>query len=249
MAKQGGIIPFVGTLGGINFYYLNGKPVARKAGGGFNGKAIKNKASMQRVRENSSEFGNCSRVNKVFREALRPFYKAYKFTFFHSRLMGLFTKLKDLDTINKRGERSVGQGVVHAEGLPLLKRFDYTPDCDVHRVLPFDYAVNANTFELTISEFNINRVGFISGATHIGLTYGVLDFNFDSLDYEMHLAPILILNKDFATASVTLMPDTLPSGVGNVLCVLGVRFYQEVDGELYLLNAKEGVGIEVLECF
>jgi len=54
---------------------------------------------MQRVREKAIEFGHCSVVNKVFRSALVPFYKGYKFTHFHSRLMGLFTRLKVLDTI------------------------------------------------------------------------------------------------------------------------------------------------------
>ncbi|WP_191860995.1 hypothetical protein [Hanstruepera ponticola] len=249
MAKQQGIIPLVGTLGGINFYYLNGKPVARKAGGGFNGKAIKSHASMQRVRENSSEFGHCSAVNKAFRTALRPFYNNYKFTFFHSRLMGLFTQLKDLDTINKRGERCVGNGVAQSNGLALFKRFDYTPDCDVRGVLPFKYTVDASTFELTISEFDITRVGFISGATHIGLTYGVLDMDFDTLDYDLHLADSLILDLDFMGTTVSLVPNSMPVSSGTFLAVLGVRFYQEVDGVLYVLNAKDGVGIRVLECF
>jgi len=78
MAKQKGMIPLVGTIGGINFYYLNGKPVARAAGGGFNGKAIKTKSRMQRVLENASEFGHCSKVNKAFRMALRPFYAGHR---------------------------------------------------------------------------------------------------------------------------------------------------------------------------
>ncbi|WP_458626754.1 hypothetical protein [Winogradskyella sp. PC D3.3] len=77
MAQQTGIIPLVGTLNGINFYYLNGKPIARKAGGGFTRKAIKRKASMQRVCENANEFEHCSAVNKAFRLALTPFYKGY----------------------------------------------------------------------------------------------------------------------------------------------------------------------------
>lgn len=81
VAKQTGIIPLVGALNGINFYYLNGKAIARKAGGGFNGKAIKTKVSMQRVRENASEFGLCSDVNKAFRTALMPFYKRLVYSF------------------------------------------------------------------------------------------------------------------------------------------------------------------------
>ncbi len=248
MAKQKGIIPLVGTLGGINFYYLNGKAIARKAGGGFNGNAIKTKASMQRVRENGSEFGHCSKVNKVFRTALLPFYKGYTFTYFHSRLMGLFTQLKALDVTSKRGERRVANGVTNAVGLPLLKRYAYTPDCDVRTILPFDYRIAEGSYALTISGFDIKRVGFAEGATHIGLTYGVLNFNFDTLHHDLQLAPPLVLDQSFAGNVVSLVPMNLPEGNGTVLCVLGIRFYQAVDGALYVLNASDSIGLTVLKC-
>jgi hypothetical protein len=246
MAKQAGILPFVGTIGGINFYYLNGKPIARKAGGGFNGKAIKSKGSMQRVRENSNEFGDCSRVNKAFREALRPFYKKHTFTHLHSRLMGLFSRLKNLDLVSKRGERLVANGVASADGLSMLQRFEYTPDCHVKSVLPFNYAVAAGSYALTISGVDITQVGFINGATHIELTYGVLDFDFNSLEFDLHLATSLVLDKEFLGASVVLTPIVPVHTSGTRLSVLGVRFYQEVDGALYILNAKDGVGFVLL---
>ena len=242
MAKQKGMIPLVGTLGGINFYYLNGKPVARVAGGGFNGKAIKTKASMRRVRENGSEFGHCSRVNKAFRLALRPFYKGHTFTHFHSRLMGLFTALKDLDAVHERGKRMVYEGAATAAGASLLKGYDYTPACDVRAVLPFGLTVDSGTMGLTLSEIDIKQVKFITGATHVELIYGVLDFDFETLAYDLHLAPVVVLDKGYAGGSIDMLPDTLPSGIGSLFPVLGVRFYQEVDGVLYLLNAKNGVG-------
>lgn len=246
MAKQKGILPLVGTLGGVNFYYLNGKPVARKSGGGFNGKAIKTKASMQRVRENGREFGHCSGVNKVFRQALRPFYIGYTFTHFHSRLMGLFTTLKDLDLIHERGNRVVAMGLNTAEGAFVLKQFHYTPDCDVRQVLPFNFAVAANTFALSISEFDGKRVKFIAGATHIKLMYGVLDFNFDTLAFDLHLATPVVLDKDANISNVLLTPNSLPLGIGTPLSVLGVRFYQAIDGVLYDLQAKNALGFVVV---
>ncbi|REE25708.1 hypothetical protein DFQ09_102299 [Winogradskyella pacifica] len=248
MAQQTGIIPLVGTLNGINFYYLNGKPIARKAGGGFTKKAIKSKASMQRVRENANEFGHCSAVNKAFRSALYPFYKGHKFTHFHSRLMGLFTRLKALDTTHKRGERCVANGIGQVHGLQLLEQFSYTPACAVRQVLPFELEVSSSDFALTLTDFDIAQVGFADGATHIALTYGVLDFDFDRLNYDLHLAPALVLDRSYAGSTVTLEPDTLPNGLGTALCVLGVRFYQEVAGALYVLNAKDSVGITVLKC-
>jgi hypothetical protein len=70
MAKQKSIIPLSGTLDGINFYIRKGTAVARKAGGGFNGKAIKNSPKMARVKENNTEFGHYSFVEKVFKDSL-----------------------------------------------------------------------------------------------------------------------------------------------------------------------------------
>jgi hypothetical protein len=179
--------------------------------------------------------------------ALRPFYKGFKFTYFHSRLMTLFTQLKDLDAVHERGNRVVFKGVSTAEGISILKKFNYTPDCDVRRVLPFDFEIDSSTFELTISHFDIEKVGFIAGATHIEMNYGVLYFNFETLTYALHLATPLIVDKAFSDTTVILTPESLPVSSGTLLCVLGVRFYQEVDGALYALNAKEGVGFVVLD--
>lgn len=247
MAKQKGIIPLVGTIGGINFYYLYGKPVARKAGGGFNGNDVKTKKSMQRVRENGSEFGNCSRVNKMFRQALRPFYNKHKFTFFHSRLMTLFTGLKALDTENARGERRVDKGVATDAGKHLLRDFRYTPDCVIGQVLPFESTMDWTTHTFQFPKFSMDRVSFIAGATHMALQFGVLDFNFETMSYHLHMATPQMLPKDFVGMGLSMTPTTLPTGVGIQLAVLGIRYYQEVDGEMYLLHAQNGVGIAVVD--
>lgn len=246
MAKQKGIIPLVGTIGGINFYYLNGKPIARMAGGGFNAKAIKTKESMQRVRENGSEFGHCSRVNKVFRRALLPFYDNHKFTFFHSRLMTLFTGLKVLDAVNTRGQRRVAKGLDAVEGKRALMNFNYTPDCQPQLVLPFSYSMDWPTTTFSIPRFDIQPVRFISGATHIAIQFGVLDFNFETFAYQLHLASRLVLAKNDINTSLSLTPTSLPTGLGVQLAVLGIRYYQEIDGVMYLLNAQDGVGIGVV---
>lgn len=246
MAKQKGIIPLVGTIGGINFYYLYGKPVARKAGGGFNSTDIKTKKKMQRVRENGSEFGNCSRVNKLYRQALRPFYLNHKFPLFHSRLMTLFTGLKALDTENARGERRVFKGVATDAGKDLLRDFRYTPDCVIEQVLPFESTMDWSTHTFQFPKFSMEKVSFIAGATHVALQLGVLDFNFETMEYHLHLADLQMLPKDFTGTGLSMTPTTLPTGNGIQLVVLGIRYYQEVDGVMYLLHAQNGVGIAVV---
>lgn len=246
MAKQKGILLLAGTIGGINFYYLNGKPVARAAGGGFNGKAIRTKASMERVRENGSEFGHCSSVNKVFRQALLPIHNYHKFTFFHSRLMTLFTGLKDLDTVNERGKRHVAKGLETSAGKQMLMDFKYTPECLPLKVFPFSYSLDWNAPALIFPEVSANRALFIEGATHLSLQFGVLDFNFETLMYDMQLAPPVFLAKDFMETSLSLSPTNPSTTVGTQIAVLGIRYYQEIEGEMYVLNGKNSVGVSVL---
>jgi len=249
MARVKGIFPMVGTIGGVNFYYLEGKLTAREAGGGFNGHAIKTQANMQRVRENGSEFGHCSRVNKAFRVALINFYMGHKIFNFHSRLMTLFTGLKTLDTLNVRGSRKVAEGVATSEGQTLLRQFNYTPDCDVSRILPFDCQIDPATYPLTITGFDIKKVGFATGATHIELNYGVLDYDFGLTQPRLFMAPALVLNRSFADTTVVLVPSIASPALNTRLCILGVRYYQEANGALYPLNAAEAVGFKVLDVF
>ncbi|QDO94431.1 hypothetical protein FNB79_10805 [Formosa sediminum] len=246
MAKQKGILPIVGTIGGFNFYYLDGKPVVRVAGGGFNGEAIKTQARMQRVRENGSEFGHCSQVNKVFRQALYPFYAGHKFRAFHSRLMRLFTSLKALDTTSVRGERQVVVGVNTTAGTQLLCDFEYTPDCPLQTVFPVSLSMDWGTYTLTLTPVNASAIRFSPGATHMALQFGVLDFNFNTLDYQMYLADAVMLSKTSHTSTIHLTPNSIPHATATQLAICGVRFYQDVAGELVLLNGRETVGFGVV---
>lgn len=122
-----------------------------------------------------------------------------------------------------RGNLVVSSGVASVDGPYLLKKFVYTPDCRVRIVLPFNFDIDSVTYALTLRDDAMMQLWFISGVTHIGLTYGVFDFDFETLDYKLHLAAPLILDKTFATPTVTLVPDTLLTRDGTVLCVLGVR--------------------------
>ncbi len=121
MAKQIGLLPISGTLDGVNFYLRKGVPVARKAGGGFDSRKIKSSPTMKRVRENGSEFGHCSRVKKVFKDGLFPFFKNYKNGDLHSNMMQLFLAIKDLDLISERGKRNLYSGLQNPESKKLKR--------------------------------------------------------------------------------------------------------------------------------
>ena len=179
MAKQRGIVFLEGTMGGINFFYRKGVAVARTAGGGFTRAAIKKSPSMERVRENNSEFGACSLVNKLFKQSFRPFVLGYKDGGLHSSLMKLFLQIKDCDLVSIRGKRRVAQGMTTAIWKKHLQDFVFTPKRA--QLLPCHYAFDWDTLKFEVSGFDVSAVGFPKEAHYMELLFGVVRFDFDTL--------------------------------------------------------------------
>ena len=246
MARQKGLFKVTGTLGDVNFYVVKGVGYARKAGGGFNGKAIRTQPNMIRVRENASEFGHCSKTKKQFRLALLPLFDPPKSSTLHRRLMGLFTQLKDLDATSQRGQRRVAHGITTAKGKQLLKDFVFVPECKATAFVPapshFDWA----TQTLTLASLHLEQLRFPKGATHLALTLGVLDFNFDSLTHTLHCSPTAFLEQGTVSPGVTLTPDVIATPTATGLAVLGLQFVEVLDGEVYGLKAINAHGCKII---
>ena len=90
---------------------------------------------MQRTRENSAEFGNCSRANKSFRHGVKQILGYYRFKYWHSSLMKLLNDLKKLNTQSDRGKRQVAIGVQNPEAYRFFADFNYTPQCSIQEIL------------------------------------------------------------------------------------------------------------------
>lgn len=243
MAKQEGLIRLSGTIDGINFYFRNGKPFARKAGGGFNGTSIKNSATMVRVRENNTEFGHCSQVKKAFSDVLLFHFANRKDVTLHSRLMRLFIAVKDCDLISERGKRTINLGLQTAAGQHLLTSFEFTSM--PFPVLPMDVA--STTFELTLSSFSLLEFKFPLGATHLELFLGVLHLNLETKTATLSKSVSVLLAKGAAVDSITLTPNVVPNASGFYLPVLFYGYVQELNGEVYPLHDSKSFGLRVLD--
>lgn len=243
MARQHGLIKLSGTLDGINHYVIKGVGYSRKAGGGFNGKAIRTQANMQRVRENASEFGHCSRVKKALRIALLPFLAGFKNRTLHGRMMSLLTHIKALDFDSERGERRVGKGIQTAKGRKLLEEFAFTPYYKLLDTLKRQSEFDWNTQRLLVSDFDVSLLKTPQSATHIGFSLGVLDFDFDGLTSTLEVSTTHFIEVGASSVSFTLVPETVvtPSHIG--LVVLGIRYYEVIENDVYALNSQVGVGV------
>lgn len=242
MAKQVGIVPLIGTLDGINFYMRKGKLVARKAGGGFNGTAIKKSASMVRVRENNTEFGHCSRVKKLLKDSLFPFLGKQRNEELQGRLMQLFIKIKDADLISERGKRQIGVGLEHADGKALLDGFCFTSFC-----LPTDNgSFDAATMTYILNGFVPKNLNFIAGATHFELQLGVVVLDLVQMKALLFSSDLIRLPKNGVVQDISL-PVAVPEDVSGIrIWVLYYRFSQEVNGAFYGFQEEKGFGLKVV---
>ncbi|MBF32392.1 MAG: hypothetical protein CL529_14625 [Aequorivita sp.] len=245
MAKQTGIIKLKGTIGDINYYETkNGGHLARAAGGGFQ-KGSKHRESMVRTMENASEFGRCSKTKKVFRIALAPFLCVRKDGELHGRMVQLFTKLKDLDSVNSRGDRRVKRGLETSKGKQLLRDFAFTPSCSIVEVLACSFNYEFESRTLRVTNFDIKNVAFPAGATHMALTLGLLHFDFDTLAYGLKCSTPLYMDKVHSATQFDLSTE-LPDVAGTAIAVLGLKFYQKVENTYYLFKSANAVGMDVL---
>ncbi|MET3535216.1 hypothetical protein [Chryseobacterium limigenitum] len=124
MATYESLIKINGAVGDLVFYTLNGKNVVRKKSG-FNKTAFKKSPAYEKVRQNSSEFGHCSKVGKIIRQVLDEYIKQAEDPLLYQKFAKLMTEIKDLDVISERGKRTVENGIITEKGKLLLRKFQF----------------------------------------------------------------------------------------------------------------------------
>jgi len=106
MATYESFIKLNGSIGDLVFYNLNGKNIVRKKSG-FNKAAYKKSPTYEKVRQNSSEFGHCSKIGKLIRSCISKYIELADDALLYQRFAKTMTKIKDLDIENEKGKRSV----------------------------------------------------------------------------------------------------------------------------------------------
>ncbi|SHK10198.1 hypothetical protein SAMN05444267_100182 [Chryseobacterium polytrichastri] len=148
MATYESLIKIKGAVGDLVFYTLNGKNVVRKKSG-FNKTAFKKSPAYEKVRQNSSEFGHCSKVGKIIRQALEPYIKKAEDPLLYQKFAKLMTEIKDLDLISERGKRNVAKGMITKKGKLLLRKFQFgiKPNFENRASISLDSAENNLSIE------------------------------------------------------------------------------------------------------
>lgn len=124
MATYESFIKLHGSVGDLVFYNLNGKSVVRKKSG-FNKNSFNKSPSYEKVRQNSSEFGHCSKIGKIIRQCLKEYIKESNDPLLYQKFAKLMTEIKDLDIISGKGKRTVEKGIATEPGLQMLRNFKF----------------------------------------------------------------------------------------------------------------------------
>ncbi|WP_303317201.1 hypothetical protein Q4Q34_02035 [Flavivirga abyssicola] len=236
MAKQTGIIKLKGTIGDISFYKSTDGHLARSKGG-VDGKRIANDPAFQRTRENGSEFGRAGKGGKVLRNAIRILLQNAKDKRVVSRLTKDLLAIVKTDATNTRGLRTVQDGT-----LSLLENFEFNLNGKLGSTL---YAAFTKAFDRASGDATLGLAAFSPtvriaapiGTTHFKIVMGAseLDFVNETSTFENDETAILPYTAA-NTAAIALTASLTANSTLPVIQVLGIEFYQEVNGQMYTLK-------------
>jgi hypothetical protein len=236
MAKQTGIIKLKGTIGGISFYKTGDGHLAREKGG-VDKSRIQNDPAFQRTRENGSEFGRAGKGGKILRNAIRILLQNAKDKRVVSRLTKTLVAITKTDTINDRGLRTLQDGE-----LSLLENFEFNLNGKLGATLfaaytkAFDRVTGEAT--LAVAAFSpIVRIAAPAGTTHFKVVMGAAELDFVNETSIFENGETAILPYTAAdTVPIALTSTITANSTLPVVQVLGIEFYQEVNGQMYALK-------------
>lgn len=236
MAKQIGIIPLDGTIGNITFYKSKAGLLAKQKGG-VSGARIATDPAFARTRENGTEFGRAGKAGKLLRTAFRALLLNAADSYMCSRLTSAMVKVLRADTVNKRGQRNVIDG--EAE---LLDGFEFNSAGTLGATLYAPYMPSidrvAGVTAVNIPSFvPINMLAAPAGASHFRIVMAGAEVDFEGNTFVNGSAASAQLAIDATPTEVlNLSAEVTANSTKPLFVVLGVEFFQEVNGDLYSLN-------------
>lgn len=233
MAKQKGIIKIQGTIDDLTFYKGKDGYIVRKKGE-ISAERIANDPAFQRTRENGQEFGRAGAAGKLLRASLRALTQNASDGRMVSRLTREFMRVVKADAVSVRGMRNVLDGETE-----LLTGFEFNVDAKLDTTLfaPVAPSINRVTGELVVNMdpfIPLNMVAAPTGSTHFQLNSAGVEMDFENKDYIVQNSSTTVLPWNAtATAAIALTNTVTPNSTKPLFLVLGIEFFQEVNGTMY----------------
>lgn len=236
MAGQDGIFKIKGTLGGVTFYKSRDGYLVREKGG-IDKKRMANDPAFKRTRENGNEFGTAGKHGKFLRNAFRVMMSNTADKRVVSRLVKELMVIIKTDTINARGQRTPLAG-----DLNLLRGFEFNSNGLLSNSLYVSYNATIDratgTVSIEIPELvPAQMISAPAGTTHFKIVAGAseVDFTMGNSLTAMESSTEIAWNETVMPA-LTLTTNVTAASTMPIMQLLGVEFYQELNGTFYMLN-------------
>jgi hypothetical protein len=236
MAKQRGILKVEGTLDDITFYKSKDGYLVREKGG-VPAERIATDPAFIRTRENQSEFSRAAKAGKLLRTAFRVLLQNASDDRLVSRLVKDMMRVVKADATSNRGQRNVLDGE-----LELLEGFEFNIDGKLSQTLfaQFSTSIDRGSGSLSItlpSYVPLNQIGAPREATHYQIISGggAIDFTEGKYEADTSSSDILPIGST-ASAALNINFGVAANNTHPLFLLLGIAFYQEVNGGFYSLK-------------
>lgn len=236
MAKQTGIFKVEGTLNDVTFYKSKDGFMIREKGG-ISAERMASDPAFVRTRENQAEFRRAGKAGKALRAAFRPLLRDASDNRVVSRLLKEMMRVVKADSTSVRGKRNVLDGE-----LELLEGFEFNAGGKLSQTFfaPYTATVNRVTGALQIAVPAFapqNQVAAPVEATHYQIMGGggEIDFEAESFDVKTNTSAVLPIGSANSSA-LNLSFSVAANSTHPLFLVLGIAFYQEVNGTQYPLK-------------
>jgi len=245
MARQAGILKLQGAVDDINFFKSKGKfraglkgeiSAAKRAG-----------ASMEKVRNQGQVFTRAASGSKVLRVALFGALNKVPFQDVHTRLVRLLNKVIKGDKLHEPGQRTITDG-----NLELLNRFNFNAKT---QLLTSFFAPYTSNVDRVTGQMNLQVPAFLTGenvrppqgATHFKLIATAAAVNFEKEDFVSNnqSSAAFPLNQE-NTAAITITNSITPNSTDVLFHVLGICFYQEVEGKMEVVGNGDSNALAII---
>jgi hypothetical protein len=235
MGKQLGIMPIKGTIDNLTFSQTKDGYIVKKKTS-INGNQIKTDPRFARVRENMSEFGNAGNAGKLIRTSISSLLQKAKDDKTTSRLVQTLKLVQKGDLTSARGQRKVSRGTVH-----LLQGFNFNKHAVLGSVLhaSFASAIDRVTGAMAVVSSPFIPGSMITppqGATHYKILCAGVELDFDNDLYTTDSNETVYLPIDNNSSSFNLAVNAPANSTHALMLVLGIQFFELVNGAYYALN-------------
>ena len=236
MAQQKGHLPVKGRIGNLSFYKTRDGFLIKDKGG-IDKNRIASDPKFQRTRENGAEFGRAGKAGKLLRNAVKAVSQKSSDGRAVSRLTKQMMTVLKTDTESRRGERNVVNG-----NIELLQGFQFNINAvlDTTFYAPFTAVIDRATGNLSIEIEGFvpeNMVAKPEGATHFEIISAGAEVDFEGNVYVASNSKSAAMPwNHLETAPISLENVVTANSTLPLFLLLGIEFFQEVNGERYSLR-------------